>query len=116
MRNRASPLPWAFEAKWLVDPRETKPRPFAESNIEITSDDWDPFLLKLLSGDRGVYRLDVFVDFQNAESRLITVKANQEPLYAAFFEVPDESHRDFDFLMKRYREKGGIMTQMPDSD
>jgi hypothetical protein len=112
LRNLRAPLPWTFHAGWFAPSVNGPYRKFEEQQLCVNEMDWETFLLRLVTKDRGVYRFTIDVTLQQDDDLPETIRVTPAPLTVAFFERPHENHPDFKFLHEHYRSKGGLMWQM----
>jgi hypothetical protein len=111
MCNRRVPLPWTFRAKWIADSTEGQLEEFEGHQVLIDRTDWETFLLKLESRDRGIYEFNIDVILQQDDDAEMTVRITEKPIAVGFFARPKETDADYRFLHERYMAKGGFMQQ-----
>jgi hypothetical protein len=112
MSNRRAPLPWNFRAKWIADSTEEKLEEFDGHQVLIERTDWETFLLKLESKDRGIYEFNIDVILQQDDKPQTTVRITEKPIAVGFFSRPKETDADYQILRERYMSKGGMMQQI----
>jgi hypothetical protein len=111
MSDRRVALPWTFRAKWIADSTEEKFEEFEGHQVLIERTDWETFLLKLDARDRGVYEFNIDVVLQQDDEPERTVRITQKPIAVGFFERPEETHPDYQFLHDLYEKRGGMTQQ-----
>ena len=116
MWNRRSPLPWTFKAKWIAESKNEPLQDFEGTQTLVTREDWETFLLKLESKDRGIYEFNIDVLLQQDNGQPVSIRVTEQPLVVGFFLRPPDTHPDFKFLQDRYIARGGRFQQLFDLD
>ncbi|MDB5306812.1 MAG: hypothetical protein JWO38_1014 [Gemmataceae bacterium] len=101
-------LPWQFHPKWIANLETKDVRDFNSVDVVVTGQETETYLLKLMTNDRGIYEFKTDIVLQEGSDEPITIHLTDQPCLIGFFECPDEKHRDYALLKKRWDDRGGL--------
>jgi hypothetical protein len=91
-RGKASPLPWRFSAKWILnDPKRREVFEFATKRLTLSENFWESYLVKVVAKDGGMYVFSVEAEIQSDNEPVRTVQIGEGPYVATFADDVDGS-------------------------